>query len=596
VLAGGWRRLRDDPSRVAFALILLPFVVTALHLIFGVGDAYLPTQDHAVTEMHVRDIGHHPVLIGLYSRADWSHPGPMLFYVLAPFYWLSGGASIGLDLGALVVNAASVTASAVLARRLGGTPALLCTLVALALLLRTLGPEFLADPWNTFIPVLPYLLLLFLTWSLLAGDTRALAPAAVVATFTAQTHVGFVLLALPLLAVGAAALIVPILRSTDEARERRPRVLRATGISAALLTLLWLPPILDIVVSAPSNVRQTIEWFQRADQGTHTLVEGWRVMAAQFALRPEWLTGKQPASFMTGEPPVIATAPLPVLLVVVLCAAVALWRRPIAAGRALVVTLGLATFLGIVAIARTVGPAYDYRLRWTWMVPTLALALVLWAAWLLVTRWRPWTEARLLLPAAMVALVVLAVVNTTAAARAGTPDAADSDVMTALSGPVLDAFADDGGAGGQVVVDRAAMSIGSLQFSRGLVLQLERHGIDARVPASRIRFLPESRNQTDGPVRARLVVATDEQIDDLLDDPDLRLLSIWSPVPPAERQRLQRRLDRLTDDVLAHRLTRVAFLGQAADINARLHSHQRVVVYAAAVFLDDSVDAVDSSG
>jgi hypothetical protein len=288
-------------------------------------------------------------------------------------------------------------------------------------------------------------------------------------------------------------------------------------------------------------------------------------------------------------------------LLVVLCAVVALWRRPVAGGRALVVTLGLATFLGIVAIARTVGPAYDYRLRWTWMAPALAFVLVLWAAWLLVTRWRPWTEARLLLPAAMAVLIVLAVVNTTAAARAGTPDAADSDVMTALAPPVLDAFADDPddlglGGDGQVVVDRAAMSIGSLQFSRGLVLQLERHGIDARVPASRIRFLPESRNQTDGPVRARLVVATDEQIDDLLDDPDLRLLSIWSPVPLAERQRLQRRLDRLTDDVLAHRLTRVAFLGQAADINAQLHSHQRVVVYAAAVFLDDSAGSVDSPG
>jgi hypothetical protein len=580
-------------------LILLPFVVTALHLIFGVGDAYLPTQDHAVTEMHVRDIGHHPVLIGLYSRADWSHPGPMLFYVLAPFYWLSGHSSVGLDLGALAVNAASITASALLARRLGGTPALLCTLVALALLMRTLGPEFLADPWNTFIPVLPYLLLLFLTWSLLSGDTRALAPAAVVATFTAQTHVGFVLLALPLLAVGAAALVIPVLRSTDEARERRPAVLKATSVSAGVLTLLWLPPILDVVVSAPSNLRQMIEWFQRADQGTHTLAEGWRVMAAQFALRPEWLAGKRPPSFMTGEPPVIAAAPLPVLLLVVLCAAVALWRRPVAGARPLVVTLGLATALGIVAIARTVGPAYDYRLRWTWMAPTLAFVLVLWAVWLLVTRWRPWTEARLLLPAAMAVLIVLAVVNTTAAARAGTPDAADSDVMTALAPPVLDAFTDDPddlglGGDGQVVVDRAAMSIGSLQFSRGLVLQLDRHGIDARVPASRIRFLPESRNQTDGPVRARLVVATDEQIDDLLDDPDLRLLSIWSPVPLAERQRLQRRLDRLSHDVLAHRLTRVAFLGQAADINARLHSHQRVVVYAAAVFLDDSVDSVDS--
>ena len=66
----------------------------------------MPASDHALTELQVRDVGHHPVLVGLYSRGDWSHPGPALFYLLAPFYRLVGGASIGMNLGALAITAA----------------------------------------------------------------------------------------------------------------------------------------------------------------------------------------------------------------------------------------------------------------------------------------------------------------------------------------------------------------------------------------------------------------------------------------------------------------------------------------------------------
>jgi hypothetical protein len=61
-------------TRFALALALLPFAVAAVVLIFVVRNSYLPMSDHALTEMHVRDIGYHSVLTGLYSRDDWSHP------------------------------------------------------------------------------------------------------------------------------------------------------------------------------------------------------------------------------------------------------------------------------------------------------------------------------------------------------------------------------------------------------------------------------------------------------------------------------------------------------------------------------------------
>lgn len=57
--------------RSAIAITALPFVVTALSLTLTVGGDYRPTGDLAMTEMHIRDIGHHEVLIGLYSSFDW---------------------------------------------------------------------------------------------------------------------------------------------------------------------------------------------------------------------------------------------------------------------------------------------------------------------------------------------------------------------------------------------------------------------------------------------------------------------------------------------------------------------------------------------
>ena len=75
--------------------------MSAVALVVDVGRSYVPTADYAYTELLTRDVGHHPVLTGLYSRTDWNHPGPTLFYLLALPYRLTGSASIGIHVGAL---------------------------------------------------------------------------------------------------------------------------------------------------------------------------------------------------------------------------------------------------------------------------------------------------------------------------------------------------------------------------------------------------------------------------------------------------------------------------------------------------------------
>ena len=104
------------------ALGLVPLLVSAVNVIVRVASSYYPAGDVAGTELHVRDVGHHPVLLGLFSRDGWNHPGPILFYVLAVPYRLTGGRSIGLLLGALLINGAAILGMALIARRHGGTP------------------------------------------------------------------------------------------------------------------------------------------------------------------------------------------------------------------------------------------------------------------------------------------------------------------------------------------------------------------------------------------------------------------------------------------------------------------------------------------
>ena len=131
---------------IALGLVLLPLVVSAGILIFRVGNDYHPVSDWALTEIRTRDVGHHPVLIGLYSRDGWSHPGPMSFYLLAIPYRLTGGASIGLWLGALLINGVAIVGMAVVARRRGGVALMMCVLLGSSLLLRTLGADCCARP------------------------------------------------------------------------------------------------------------------------------------------------------------------------------------------------------------------------------------------------------------------------------------------------------------------------------------------------------------------------------------------------------------------------------------------------------------------
>lgn len=571
--------------RTALALTLLPLAVSAVAVVAGVGGDYLPTADHALTEMQVRDLGRHPVLIGLYSRADWNHPGPLLFYALAPFYWLTAGASIGLALGALAINAASIAGMAAIAYRRGGTALALCVLLGCALLMRTLGAGFMYDAWNCYVTTLPFGAMIFLAWTMAAGDAWALPVGAVVASYLAQAHVGFVALALPLLVWGAGWLVVSAWRRAGDGPgddERRRSVRRAAVTAAGLLVVLWVPPVIDLFVHTPSNAGNIVRWFTSGDEEAHTLAQGWRVMTAQLAVWPEWLAGKRFFAFGSGESRYLASAPLPVLLVPAVIAGVALWRRAQRDSRTLVSTLGLTLVLGILAVARTVGPAFDYRLRWTWVPAMIVVAVTAWAGWLWLADRGERRLFRLLVPGALVAVVALGVVNTVSGATAGTPQGGDSRALATLMPQIVAALPE--GEGDVVVSDVYA---NGAWFARGVVLNLERRGIEARVPPDMARLFGDHRVHRRGDVRARLVVGQEEGIDALAEQPDLRLVARWAAAGWDRMRRLNDEAADLAADREAGRISEDEYVDRAGEIHRQRAGDDGATVYSVAVFLDE---------
>lgn len=546
-------------DRWILAAAMLPFLVTAITQVVH-GRDLMPAGDLAATELLVRDVGHHEVLVGLFSRSDWSHPGPLWFYICAPVYWLFGREVVGLAVAAVLVNAASVLGIGILARRRGGTPLLVASLLGSLLLVRTLGGGFVASYWNLHITTLPFALLMFLTWSILCRDRWAIPLAAFVASLLAQTHIGFVPVAFSLVGAALAGLAVQAWR--DRSRQDGPGardLVRPALAAVAVLGVVWLPPLIDALTADPSNAARILRYFRGGEESTQGPGVGLRVVLGQLELAPEWLVDKRAPSPFLAQSPFHNKTPLPLGLLVVAGAGWALWRWGPRSARSLLAVIVLAVPVSIVAVSRTAGPVFDYRLLWTWVVPMTAFVAVLWAAWTLATR--RWPGRRdLLLRAGVAALGVVVLVDVVAGVQ-GRLEPGDSEIMASLTPQVVDGLerslsVDEVGDIERQVLVRAPYSVGHWQAS-GLQAELERRGVDVRVDAQRAVFLGR-RREVDAPPVADLIVAPDAFFFDRLEEPGLELLAWWSTYEEAEWDDLQDRLaaiDELGRDLAAGELT-----------------------------------------
>lgn len=280
----GWRwprgsfrvRIRIEPLLITL-IASLPVLWAGVD---GIRAGWWPLGDEALTGLAAYDVlTGHPLVMGPRTTTAFEtgieshHPGPILYYLLAPTSALSQGAPWGLILGSVLITVGVIAVGVHAADRVGGALAATAVGTAFLGLQWALGPEAGARPFNPYPPAFAVVTFLVLTWALL-GERLELTPHYVVITsLMAQSHIGY----LPFL-VGPVAVLVFIgllrwgrrrrtlwplggWRPPDHGRFRWP------ARSAIILGLLmWLPPVVELFRFSPNNLQQVWAYIG-ADRG-----------------------------------------------------------------------------------------------------------------------------------------------------------------------------------------------------------------------------------------------------------------------------------------------------------------------------------------
>jgi hypothetical protein len=262
-----WGACRTRVVEHSVSVVAFPLVVPLLTLVVWLHghDRWAPVADLALTEMHVRSVGTaHTPLIGLVGRLgrlqNGSHPGPLGFYLLAPVYRLLGSSYWALRASTAAFNGVAIVTALLIARRRGGAAAVIATGMALGFLELGYGLSMITEPWNPNLPLLWFAVFLLAVWSVVAGDARLLPIAAVSGSICAQSHIPYVAMCggLGLAAFGLVVFSwVRAWRRRSDRREQAQSCLRA----AAIVAVLWAPPVLEQSRHDPGNLAILVDYF-----------------------------------------------------------------------------------------------------------------------------------------------------------------------------------------------------------------------------------------------------------------------------------------------------------------------------------------------
>jgi hypothetical protein len=236
-----------------------------------------PVSDSALIELATINALEGRQLYGPYSRYGWQHPGPLLFYLLAPFYAAAGARTAGLAAGALAINLAALAAALwVLIRHAG--PALTVSFTALFALYVARVPGLVVSSWNAHATIFASAAVVVISAAVAAGQTRLLPLFLAFASFVLQTHVA----TFPLVAVTAALVAAAIVRRWSGASAEERAVLATQANRAAwVLAALWLLPLVE-ELSRPGGNLSAMWQFARQPPRGGTLTQAFDAWAGAF--------------------------------------------------------------------------------------------------------------------------------------------------------------------------------------------------------------------------------------------------------------------------------------------------------------------------
>jgi hypothetical protein len=514
---------------VAAALVVALAPVIAV-LVTRVGRSYLPVQDPAGIDLMVRDVfTSHPPLVGAYSRG-FNHPGPWLFWVLAPLSAITGGAPWATLVGAALLQGVGIAGTAWIAFRRGATGLMLLMLAALGFAYTGLGTvgQF-TWAWNPFVAFPIFVMFLLSVWAWATGDRWQLLVGVVAGSFVVQAHLGYA----PL--VGAALLWgALVVLSERAAAPHGPRWSIVLAWTAGASVVLWTPPLVQQLTGASGNLGAMWRFFT-AGGSVVGLRDGAGILAAEFAPVPPWLGGHETLVLFRGtvEPASPAWLLVPALLLTV--GFVAARRSGRRADRRLVELAAVIAVVSVLALSRISVEAEPYLFYWRISVAAFVVAASVWALGnSLGVAARP-TARRVGAGALMVAILLgfgsqaIDVVNR-------------SDRVAGIEGAaehIMRQVRDAGYPDRPVLVRALGSTDGGLD--QGVIDALDRAGAPVRVDPRYGYHFGEQRVATRGGVAEIWYVAEEGRYRSLLSEmPGARVIGSSSPLRPADERELRR--------------------------------------------------------
>ncbi len=519
-------------ARLAAALTLVALLPVLVVVVTRWGRHYVPVGDIALVDLRVRDVWSGAIpLVGPYSRLGWNHPGPAMFWLLAPLSGLTGRPAWATLVGGALLQAVAVVAIGRLAWRKGGALLVVAALALNGLAYGATGPSMLLEAWNPNVTY-PFLLVLVLqSWCLAGGDVALLPITVAVATFLVQTHIGY----LPLVAAAVAVGLLGAWLRTRRGLPPRGGWRRPVLWSLAILVVSWAPAGMQEVVHQ-DNARPLLRSLlgKGARLGSHAAAG---ILGAEFRFPPPWLGGHTHLDPFNNT---VVPAPAKYVLVpVLLLVAAAFAARRDARSRLPVALTALLFGVGFWSISRVVGGAERYAFYWRVPLALLVVFVAVAVLW-----YRLGLDRRPGFVHAAVAVLASVVVFSSVTLAVRTAQWGDVSPAEQLARAMLAQLRREHEPRGSVLVRAPEPPL--LGLERTVVNELDRSGATVRVDTALGFQFGYSRLASPSDVdQVWYVVEGGQYLTVVTGQPGARVLWATSALPPAlerEMRRLQRRL------------------------------------------------------
>ena len=498
------------------AAVVLPAIVAIVRV---VGQRWYPAGDWAMIELRTRDVGtRHTPLVGPYSRYGWNHPGPLLFWYYAIPYRLTGGQSWSLLVSAGFANAAAMAGTLAFAWRRGQAVLTAIVGLGLAVLVAHLHVYFLWDPWNPWVTVLPFGLFVIAAWAASDGDRWGLPVAVLTGAFLVQTHIGFALFVVGLLAWAAVG-------AWQHGTDRRVWQI-AIGIGA----VTCLPMVLDQFFGQ-GNLGDVVRYFTSGQANPAGWSQALHVVARELGGKAPWMGRPEPVNPIGGAVRGADIGRLSVPVIAFVAAAAAAWSCRALRPLRLQATVAIAAVSGLGSVSRISDGGFGYLVRWWWMLAMLWWASVVWSFWsFAVHHLRALSRVDIALaPLAAVVILWIAIATGVAPSPTRAPAAEFGPALHAVTPVTLANLPSIG----DVFLEGTGPNVGWLVDA--LALQLDRAGHSVLLDDSQRFKAGESRIIGNRTAAVHMTVVTGVNIDDANQFDWGRELVRWDPLPVDER-------------------------------------------------------------